>query len=256
MRSLVRPEIAESLWDFGGFFYCDSPGCDAVYFCPGGDRVLGRSALKVRVGRKESAPPRPICYCFGFTYEDIEAEVEATGQSAIVGEITDRCRKGLDRCEETNPRGACCLGEVRAAVAQALKRKGQAEHSASRGEVRLGVLAQVGAIAAAVLASACCWLPLALVAAGASVGTLAGRLEAWRPVFLPATFVFLAAAFYFAYRRPATDGQDACGEAGACCPESSTKARSARRLLLWVVAALAVGFALFPEFGPALLGSN
>ena len=42
------------------------------------------------------------------------------GRSVIAEDITDRCRRGLDRCEVENPRGACCLGDVRQAAKLAL----------------------------------------------------------------------------------------------------------------------------------------
>ena len=32
----------------------------------------------------------------------------------VTAAITERCRRGEDRCPETNPQGACCLGNVRA----------------------------------------------------------------------------------------------------------------------------------------------
>ena len=67
---------------------------------------------------------------------------------------------------------------------------------------KVGKLAQLGAIATAVLASTCCWLPLLLIALGISVGTISATIAAWRWVILPITFVFLAVAFYFTYRRP------------------------------------------------------
>src|SRR3989338_4491592 len=52
--------------------------------------------------------PPPVCYCFNHTVEEIEAGVVRTGTSGIPDEITENCRKGLDRCEETNPPGPCC----------------------------------------------------------------------------------------------------------------------------------------------------
>lgn len=78
------------------------------------------------------------------------------------------------------------------------------EKSQDKAALRMdaGALAQVGALISAVFASACCWLPLLLVAFGVSGGTLSAAFEAWRPVLLPVTFVLLAVAFYVTYRKP------------------------------------------------------
>jgi hypothetical protein len=60
---------------------------------------------------------RTVCFCFGHTAADILAGVRADGTNAIVESITDACRRGLGRCEQQNPSGKCCLGEVRAIAA-------------------------------------------------------------------------------------------------------------------------------------------
>ncbi|GIW73130.1 MAG: hypothetical protein KatS3mg102_2672 [Planctomycetota bacterium] len=139
-----------------------------------------------------------------------------------------------------------------------------------------GGLAQLGALLAALLASACCWLPLVLLALGLSGGALAARFEAWRPVVLPLAFALLAVAFYLSYRRPrmpaaaggaAAGAEGACSAAegaappsAACCTSGGEAApralRTANRAMLWVVSALVLAFALFPEYAGWLLASG
>ena len=47
-----------------------------------------------------------ICYCFGYTEKDIEADVIANnGQSTILEKIKSSKRGGSCRCHETNPTG-------------------------------------------------------------------------------------------------------------------------------------------------------
>ena len=72
------------------------------------------------------------------------------------------------------------------------------------------VLAQAGALTSAVISSACCWLPLLLLAFGVSGGALSATFEAWRPVLLPVTFMLLGIAFFLTYRKPkkAAQGMD------------------------------------------------
>ena len=63
--------------------------------------------------------------------------------------------------------------------------------------VDVGLLAQVGALASAIVASACCWLPLLLIAVGVSGSALSATFEAWRPVLLPLPFALLGLACCF-----------------------------------------------------------
>lgn len=98
--------------------------------------------------------------------------------------------------------------------------------------VDAALVAQIGALASAVVASACCWLPLLLIAVGVSGTALSATFEAWRPVLLPVTFVLLGVASYFTYRKPkvlaatsaGTAPSESCcsvpkqGAAEACCP--------------------------------------
>ena len=104
------------------FRFCAEPSCEVAYFRPeAGIRIL-RSEVRVRIGQKESEVLRPICYCFEHTVEAIEAEVAASGVSTVADQIAAKCRQGLDRCEEMNPEGACCLGRVRRAIEEAQAR--------------------------------------------------------------------------------------------------------------------------------------
>jgi copper chaperone CopZ len=108
-----------------------------------------------------------------------------------------------------------------------------------------------GALAAAALGSACCWLPLFLVTLGVSGLGAASWLEAWRPYFLGATFVLLGAAFYFVYRKPAAASTEACPPSdagGACCTAEGRDSRRGMKTTLWFVAAAALAFALFPYY--------
>lgn len=133
-----------------------------------------------------------------------------------------------------------------------------------------GAAAQVAALVSAVVASACCWLPLVLIAFGVSGGALSATFEAWRPVFLPLTFLLLALAFYLTYRTPGTraaevrsDAGETCstenGQADACCPpepESGFSIRKFNKVVLWIVTFLVLAFAFFPSYVGALIGGN
>ena len=82
---------------------------------------IGVERVRVAIGQKLTGPQRTLCYCFGFSAGDIQAQIAARGSTTIPSEITDRCRRGEDRCAQTNPQGHCCLGNVKAVERQALE---------------------------------------------------------------------------------------------------------------------------------------
>jgi hypothetical protein len=95
------------------YYFCDDPACYVVYFPSNPQAPLFRRAdLWVRVGVKEKDDPIPVCYCFGFTRNDILDEIRVTGRSTVAERITEEVKAGNCACEVKNPSGKCCLGEV------------------------------------------------------------------------------------------------------------------------------------------------
>ena len=126
---------------------------------------------------------------------------------------------------------------------------------------RGAILSSFGSIVSALMASACCWLPLLLLAFGVSGAGIASSLEAWRPVFIIVTFSFLAAAFYFTYRSSPKSSQPNgdCGISEADCCKPSGRLfgwKSINKLMLWAVTVLAVVFLFFPGFVKTVIGTN
>jgi copper chaperone CopZ len=153
-------------------------------------------------------------------------------------------------------------------------RKDGMPQAAGRSPVDAGLLAQVGALASAIVASACCWLPLVLIAVGVPGAALSATFEAWRPVLLPVTFALLGVAFYVTYRKPkvpaatpagpAASGGSCCsvpeqGAAEACCPPENARGvtlKKVNKAVLWVVTAFVLAFAFFPNYVGYLLGGG
>jgi len=98
--------------------FCKTPSCRVLYYGADG-RWVGKDAAAVRVGVKETEDPVPICYCFGFARADVRAEVARNGDSTIPARVTAQIHAARFACEIKNPSGACCLGEIRAAVKEA-----------------------------------------------------------------------------------------------------------------------------------------
>jgi copper chaperone CopZ len=223
VRALVKPELAGQVRE-ETFLFCESPACDVVYFSekdPG--HRFGRSDLRVRVGQKEAEPPIQLCYCFDWSSDDIERALRLTGTTTIPDRIKQKVQEGYCQCETMNPQGSCCLGNVNKAVKQvraklaALPAAGtsQPHHNgqatlvqttpsaSARGgqrKERGAFLPTLGAIFTAIMGSACCWLPLLLIAFGFSAAGVGSFFEQYRPYFLTATFALLGVAWYFTYR--------------------------------------------------------
>lgn len=135
--------------------------------------------------------------------------------------------------------------------------------STGRGEK----IAQLGAVASAIIASSCCWLPLALLAVGVSGAGIASALDAYRPLFTTVTFGFLGAAFYFTYRprKAPTAAADSCcspqdTESDSCCSPTGENGRygvmAMNKAMLWGATVLAAAFLWFPSYAGLLIGGG
>ena len=252
-----------------GWRFCSSQDCDVVYFIEEGDTQFTKSQLKVSVGVKESSGERPLCYCFGHSVGSIKEELRMKGHSDALDDIRAKMKDPGCHCETSNPSGSCCLGSVTKGIRIAQEELGlnapkttTASTTASSTGERV---AKIGTIVSAIMASACCWLPLLLLAIGLSGAGIAATLEAYRPLFMVVTFGFLGAAFYFTYRPKkgtAETGKD-------CCPTESTVAEdccaptgkrlfnmmSMNKVMLWGVTMLAIAFLFFPSYVGVFLGT-
>ena len=281
LKSLLRPECIQRIGD-GPWLFCDSADCDVVYFNAEG-QTFNRADLTVRVGVKETSGdqgprhPRLVCYCFNHTIESIEQEVRQTGRSTVLDDIKTRMKDGC-WCETKNPQGSCCLGTVGRYVKRALADHGHTAAASAEADTEQddccaggghagnpvsgssccaatgstsnettdqagGLWAVTVSAGAAVVASACCWLPLLLLTLGVSSAGVGGVFATLRPYLLAVAAVSLGLGFYLAYRRPA------CAPGSACAAQTTTR----RRGILWLSAVFVIAMALFPYYGGVLL---
>jgi hypothetical protein len=99
----------------GEYRFCADAGCAVVYFTADG-RQFTTAEVRVPVWQKLPFGERPICYCFGESEASIRSEFESTGDSKAVEAVREYIAAERCACEVRNPRGACCLGDVIAAV--------------------------------------------------------------------------------------------------------------------------------------------
>jgi copper chaperone CopZ len=259
LANLLRPERHPAIGD-RRYYVCATAECDTVYF--NGESRFGKADLVVRFGLKETTAPRPVCYCFGHTIEEIHGEIARTGQSTVLDSIKADMKDPGCGCEQTNPLGACCLGTVKAVVEEGFRLTGKPatvvdvsgdcfadDCCAPQSSDGSGALAVGGSMVAAALSSACCWLPLVLLAFGASAAGVAGFFEQWRVPFIAVAAVLLSSGFYFQYwRRPkCPDGS---------CAAPSKRLRILNRSMLWVATAFVVAMILFPNYVQHLIGGS
>jgi mercuric ion transport protein len=111
---------------------------------------------------------------------------------------------------------------------------------------RRGLLAAVGAVGAAFLASLCCVGPLLFVTLGVGAG-LASTFAPLQPFFTAVAVVLLALGFYVVYGRR---------EAPACAPDGTCtvpRDRTRDKVLLWLATVVALVFLTFERWSVLLL---
>lgn len=136
-------------------------------------------------------------------------------------------------------------------------------------------LATLGAIITSIIASACCWLPLLLIAFGFSAAGIGSFFEEYRPYFLTTAFVLVGFAWYLTYRptierawmrlsgkesQPPAEGccaqETSSATAPSCCPPASTHRLLFNQVMLWVATAVVIAFAFFPSYAGIFLGTG
>lgn len=114
---------------------------------------------------------------------------------------------------------------------------------------RAGFAAIGGSVVTAALSSACCWLPLLLLAFGASSAGASALFDRWRGVFIAVAIVMLGLSFYSAYFR-----RTSCAK--GCCATRPSRGRRLQRATLWASAVVVAAFLLFPNYVGLLLDAG
>ena len=94
--------------------FCPNPACEIVYF--DGDNIVSKGETLFPVTQKDDGDNVSVCYCFHFKRADIRRDLIERGITDIPERIKQGISEGKCACERMNPQGACCLGNVVAAV--------------------------------------------------------------------------------------------------------------------------------------------
>jgi hypothetical protein len=106
LDALVRPDHRARLGDSAAF--CPSPLCEVAYF-DAFDRTVPVEGLARPVHPKD--PTAPLCPCFGFGVDDIEADLDEGGVSRTRA-LVERARREATGCTERAADGRCCIEAV------------------------------------------------------------------------------------------------------------------------------------------------
>lgn len=129
----------------------------------------------------------------------------------------------------------------------------RSEQTSTSRDGRKGLLAS-GSVIGAILASACCILPLVLLSLGIGGAWMSHltALEPYQPVFVVFTLLMLGVGFYNVYRKPKDACRaDACDVDGYC---GTPLAERVTKIALWSATALVVLVLAWPYIAPLFLG--
>jgi hypothetical protein len=122
LAAQVLPARLAGLAHREGWRLCGSDSCDVVYFRDADVVLVGES--RAIPFHKRGGADRLVCFCFGHSVADLEADVAASGRSSIQAAIKAQCRAGRHDCQRKNPQGRCevkrCLAPPTAAAGAAL----------------------------------------------------------------------------------------------------------------------------------------
>jgi hypothetical protein len=97
-----RSKLRDAVW------FCGFPRCDVAYFNYY-DAVVKTAELNGPVYPKDLNAS--MCACFGFKYDDVEADVR-DGAPSRIRKLLAKSRSKAARCPSLAPDGRCCMGAV------------------------------------------------------------------------------------------------------------------------------------------------
>lgn len=222
-----------------------------------GDSVVPadiKAKCKAGLDECEIKNPQGVC-CLGNVLSVVKQGKQSPRISSQKPE-DDCCRPGAEEPMKAEDESHDCCAPQAEAVQMSDDAEGAVAESpvaespvaeATNNPGRAGIFSAGGAVTAAVLSSACCWLPLALISVGASAAGVGGFFEAYRVPFLAAAAGLLGTGFYFVYFRAP---KCAPGEA---CAVPKPRLQKFNRITLWVATAFIITFAAFPQYVGVLL---
>jgi bacterioferritin-associated ferredoxin len=108
LRALLIPTALETIDPQSAYGFCPNHSCNVVYFSD--HQKFQKEDVKVPVFQKDDGIDVPVCYCFGWTRQQIKHAVQQKIQPSK--HISEQVQANHCGCEVNNPQGSCCLGNV------------------------------------------------------------------------------------------------------------------------------------------------
>jgi len=115
LEHLLKREKADKIRNVQ-YYYCADESCSVVYFSNENVPHFIVDDVLVKVLAKNNDDDVNVCYCFEWTRDRIREELASTGTSSASLEIAKEVKAGNCACDIKNPKGECCLGDVKAFV--------------------------------------------------------------------------------------------------------------------------------------------
>ena len=106
VETYVRPESQAALRDAA--WCCVNPACEIAYFNMF-EQTVSVNELTTSVYPYDLNAP--VCPCFGFTIDDVEADIE-DGQPVRIRVLLAKSQSPQARCQTLAVDGQCCMREV------------------------------------------------------------------------------------------------------------------------------------------------
>ena len=120
VNNFIKNELKECIDSIQNFYFCETPDCSVVYFK--NDFTLKQNDLKQSIGIKDNAIPATICYCFEWSKEKIKEQIKQSGTTLALEDIQLKKKTIGCKCEVNNPRGKCCMPDVKKAIKELTKK--------------------------------------------------------------------------------------------------------------------------------------
>jgi hypothetical protein len=102
VQESVRSRLGDAAW------FCGFAKCEVAYF----DLFESRVAVdELRTPVYPKDVEAPLCACFGFTIDDLEADV-SEGKPTRIRELLEKSKSNAANCRVLAADGCCCMREV------------------------------------------------------------------------------------------------------------------------------------------------
>jgi len=114
INHFLKDNFKKNITSLEGFSFCATSSCNVVYFK--NSFVININDVKYNIGLKNSSHPTTVCYCFDWTKEKIQIQLEQKGTTSALEEIKEKVKNKKCLCEIKNPKGKCCMSDVKKTI--------------------------------------------------------------------------------------------------------------------------------------------